>query len=108
MINNKANTNYDPQKRVQGDIYEDQRPSVSYSEQLVSLRLMANAKSDAENVRPPIRNIGRTVPRFGYRTEPPDILDILSVDDYDAKFGDYSGTAGQGYSGTSFPSVPQL
>lgn len=109
MINNKANTNYDPQKREQEvDVYQDQRPSVSYPEQLVSLRLLANAKTDAASIRPPIRNLGRTVERFGYRVGTPDILDILSVDDYDAKFGDYSGTAGQGYGSTSYPSVPQI
>jgi hypothetical protein len=107
---NKANTNYDPFKRepTTADVYHDQRPSVSYEEQLVSLRLLDNARADAASVKPPIANIGMTAPRFGYRIGQPDILDVLSVDDiYTSKFGDYSGTSGQGYSGSSFPSLPQ-
>lgn len=111
MINNKASTNYDPYKRepTTADIYEDQRPVQSFQEQLVSLKLVANATSDAESVRPNIFNIGRTPPRFGYRTEEPTIMDVLNVDDiYAAPYGDWSGNAGQGYSGTSFPSLPQL
>lgn len=111
MINNKASTNYDPYKRdpTTADIYEDQRPSQSYQEQLVSLSLVANATVDAANVRPHIFNIGRTPPRFGYPTEEPTIMDVLNVDDiYANAFGDWSGNAGQGYTGTNFPSLPQL
>jgi hypothetical protein len=111
MILNKASTNYDPYKRepTTADIYEDQRPSQTYPEQLVSLRLVANATADAEAIRPPIFNIGRTPPRFGYRTEELGILDILAVDDvYSSPLGDWSGNAGQGYQGTSFPQNPSL
>jgi hypothetical protein len=110
MILNKASTNYDPYKRepTTADIYEDQRPSQSYQEQLVSLSLVANATADASEIRPHIFNIGRTPPRFGYNRDIPGILDIFAVDDlYANQLGDWSGNAGQGYSGTAFPSIPQ-
>lgn len=106
----KQNQNYDASKREYQDdsVYNFQRPSQSFAEQLVSAKLVANAFSDAANLRPPIPNIGKIPNRFGYRTETPGILDILTIDDsFSAQFGDFSGTEG-GFSGTSFPSVPQL
>lgn len=106
----KQNTNYNPDKRQQGTdtIYNWTRPFQSMQEQLVNAQLVANASSDAQNRRPPIPNIGRVPPRFGYRTDPPRISDILVVDDaFPASFGDWSGTE-SGYQGTSFPSLPQL
>jgi len=103
------NSDYNPTKRVQGnDVYTTQRPSQSFAEQIVSAHLLASYASSTD-VRPPIFNIGRTPPRFGYTHEVPTILDIFQVEDtYAAPFGDWSGNAGQGYSGTSYPSLPQL
>jgi hypothetical protein len=106
----KQNQNYDYSKReYQGDsVYNFRRPSQSFAEQLVSAKLVANAYADANNLRPPIPNIGRVPNRFGYRTTTPGILDILSVDDtFSASFGDFSGTE-SGYQGTSFPQNPSL
>lgn len=109
----KPNTNYDPDKREQGDdnpftIYDYSRPFQSMQEQLVTLQLVANATANAEGRRPPIPNIGKIPNRFGYRTDPPGISDILVVDDsFAAQFGDFSGTE-SGFAGTSYPSIPQL
>lgn len=106
----RANTNYNPDKREQGNdsIYNYARPFQSMQEQLVSAQLAANATADAANRRPPIPNIGKVPNRFGYRTEPPGISDILVVDDsFAANFGDFSGTE-SGFAGTSYPSIPQL
>jgi hypothetical protein len=106
----KQNQNYDYSKREYQDdsVYRFQRPSQSFAEQLVSAKLVANAHADAANQRPPIPNIGLIPNRFGYRTSAPGIMDVLMVDDsFSAQFGDFSGTE-SGYSGTSFPSVPQM
>lgn len=104
------NTNYNPDKREQGNdtIYNWTRPFQSMQEQLVSQQLLDNATAEAANRRPPIPNIGRVPNRFGYDTTPPGISDILVVDDsFAAQFGDFSGTE-SGYAGTSYPSIPQL
>jgi hypothetical protein len=106
----KQNQNYDYNKRKYQDdsVYNFQRPSQSFAEQLVSAKLVANAFADAANTRPPVPNIGLVPNRFGYDTTPPGILDVLTVDDsFSAQFGDFSQTEG-GFSGTSFPSVPQV
>lgn len=109
----KANTNYVPDKREQGNdnpftIYDYSRPFQSMAEQLVNAQLVANATADAANRRPPIPNIGKVPNRFGYRTDPPSIQDILVVDDsFAAQFGDFSGTEG-GFQGTSYPQVPSI
>lgn len=104
----KQNTNYNPDKRQQDtSIYNASKPVYSMEEQLVNAQLIANATIDAANRRPPIPNIGRIPNRFGYRTDPPGISDILVVDDaFSAQFGNFSGVE-SGYAGTSFPSVPQ-
>lgn len=106
----KQNQNYDYSKREYQDdsVYNFQRPSQSFAEQLVSAKLLANAHADAANIRPPIPNIGRIPNRFGYRATTPGILDILTVDDsFSAQFGDFSGTE-SGFQGTSFPQNPSL
>lgn len=106
----KQNTNYNPDKREQGNdtIYNWTRPFQSMQEQLVQAQLTANASADAANRRPPIPNIGKVPNRFGYDTTPPGISDILVVDDsFAAQFGDFSGTE-SGFAGTSYPSLPQL
>lgn len=115
----KANSNYNPDKRVQGndgkgspaygsDIYNITKPSQSFSEQLVSAQLAADSSSIAANLRPPIPNIGKTAPRFGYRTTTPGIREILGMGiDVPSGFGDWSGQVG-GYQGTSFPSIPTM
>jgi len=105
----KQNTNYNPDKREQGNdtIYNVARPVQSMAEQLVSAQLVMNATADAVNRRPPIPNIGLIPNRFGYPVDPPGISDILVVDDsFSANFGDFSGTE-SGYAGTSYPSIPQ-
>lgn len=105
----KQNQHYDYSKREYQDdsVYNFQRPSQSFAEQLVSAKLVANAHADATNVRPPIPNIGRIPNRFGYRTYAPGITDVLIVDDsFSAQFGNFSGVEG-GFAGTSFPSLPQ-
>jgi len=106
----KQNTNYNPDKREQGNdtIYNVARPVQSMAEQLVSAQLVMNATADAINRRPPIPNIGLIPNRFGYPVDPPGISDILVVDDsFSANFGDFSGTE-SGYQGTSYPQNPSL
>lgn len=89
-------------------IYDYTTPSQSFSEQLASASLLANATADALNRKPPIPNIGKTPNRFGYNREPATIQDILNVDEvFPSQFGDYSGTVG-GYGGTAFPSQPSF
>jgi len=105
----KQNQNYNPTKREQGNdnIYTVARPVQSVAEELVSLQLLKHAAAISMNKRPPIPNIGLVPNRFGYRTDPLGIIDIISIDDsFSAQFGDFSGTEG-GYGGTSFPSLPQ-
>lgn len=110
----RQNSNYNPGKRAQDgtennqSIYNWTRPFQSMQEQLVQAQLVDNATADAANRRPPIPNIGRVPPRFGYRSSPPGISDVLVVDDvFPAKFGDWSGTV-SGYEGTAYPSIPQI
>lgn len=102
-----ANTNYNPDKRSQEQsIYNVAKPTQSFAEQLVSAQLLANATVDAQNKKPPIPNLGRTVNRFGYRNEPPTVEDIFNADTmFAAKFGDWSGSEGA-YGGTAYPSIP--
>lgn len=101
----KQNTNYNPDKREQGnDVYNVAYPVQSMAEQLVSAKLVQAAYASAAR-RPPIPNIGLVPDRFGYRTYVPGISDILTVDDsFSAQFGNFSGTEG-GYEGTSYPNV---
>lgn len=97
MLDQKANT-----------IYDYTRPSQSFSEQLASASLLANATADAANRRAPIPNIGKTPNRFGYNRRPATIDDVLNVDQvFPSQFGDWSGTVG-GYGGTAFPSIPSF
>ncbi len=93
-----ANSLYDYTKRGANE---------SVAEQYVTERLNQAAMAST-NVRPPIPNIGRKPPRFGYRSVTPDIYDILNVDSvFNSKWGDFSGTV-SGYQGTSFPHLNQL
>jgi len=86
-------------------IYDYTRPSQSFSEQIVSAQLIANSSVEAANRRPPIPRIGKIAPRFGYRSEPANIDEVLNVDqNWPARFGDWSGSLG-GYQGTSYPST---
>jgi hypothetical protein len=107
----RQNTNYNPWKREQdanNSIYNVSRPFQSMQEQLVSAQLVDNATADAQNMRPPIPNIGKIPNRFGYRDYIPGIADVLVVDDtFSAQFGDFSGVEG-GFASTSYPSLPQL
>lgn len=84
--------------------YTKRGPNDSIEEQYVTAKLVAAANASAA-VRPPIPNIGKTPPRFGYRKTPPDIYDVLNVDDmYNPQWADWSGRV-SGYQGTSFPSL---
>ncbi len=87
--------------------YTKRGPNESIAEQYLTERLSQAAMASG-NVRPPIPNIGRTPPRFGYRNTTPDIYDILNVDSvFTSRWGDFSGAV-SGYQGTSFPSLNQL
>jgi len=106
----KQNSNYVPGKRAQQNqtIYNWTKPFQSMNEQLVHAQLVENATLEAATRKPPIPNIGKIPNRFGYRTDPPGISDVLVVDTaFAAQFGDFSGTE-SGYMGTSYPSVPQI
>ncbi len=87
--------------------YTKRGPNESIAEQYVTERLTQAALASTE-VRPPIPNIGRTPPRFGYRSTTPDIYDILNVDEeFSSPMTDWSGKV-SGYQGTSFPTINQL
>lgn len=87
--------------------YTKRGPNESIAEQYLTERLSQAAMASG-NVRPPIPNIGRTPPRFGYRSITPDIYDILDVDSvFNSRWGDFSGSV-SGYQGTAFPSLNQL
>lgn len=94
--------------RTANTIYDYTRPSQSMAEQLVSATLLANATADAANRKPPIPNIGKTAPRFGYQQTVPTIADVLNVDTvFPSQFGDWSGSV-SGYGGTAYPSVQSV
>ncbi len=87
--------------------YTKRGPNESIAEQYVTERLTQAAMASTM-VRPPIPNIGKIPPRFGYRTETPDIYDILDVDnEFNSPMTDWSGKV-SGYGGTSFPSLNQF
>lgn len=87
--------------------YTKRGPNESIAEQYLTERLTQAAMASA-NIRPPIPNIGRTPPRFGYRSITPDIYDILSVNEvFSRQMTDFSGKV-SGYQGTSFPTINQL
>lgn len=87
--------------------YTKRGPNESIAEQYVTAKLVQAATASTA-VRPPIPNIGKTPPRFGYRTVTPDIYDILNVDSvFSSQWGDFSGTV-SGYQGTAFPTLNQL
>lgn len=93
-----ANSLYDYTKRGANE---------SVMEQYVTERLNQAAMAST-SIRPPIPNIGKTPPRFGYRSITPDIYDILNVqDEYTSRAADWSGNV-SGYQGTSFPHLNQL
>src|SRR4051812_9819031 len=84
------------------------KPWASHEERLTSEALASAtaAGSDLQaGVRPPIPRVILFPPRFGYRTEPLGIRDILDVDHaFPSARVDYSGSS-SGYSGTSTPSL---
>lgn len=84
--------------------YTKRGPNESIAEQYLTERL-TQATMASVHIRPPIPNIGKIPPRFGYRDTPPDIYDILNVDSvFSSRWGDYSGAV-SGYQGTAFPSL---
>lgn len=84
--------------------YTKRGPNESVAEQYVTEKLVQAAMAST-NVRPPIPNIGKIPPRFGYRSITPDIYDILDVDSvFTSQWGDWSGNV-SGYQGTSYPNV---
>lgn len=84
------------------------KPWASHEERLVTQSLAANTAPASvlqEGVRPPLPRVVLFPPRFGYRTEPLGIRDILDVNDaFPSARVDYSGSS-SGYSGTSTPSL---
>jgi hypothetical protein len=91
--------------RTANSVYDYTKPTQSREEQLVSASLVANAYADAANRKPPIPNIGKTAPRYGYAQRVPTISDLMNIEDmYPSSFGDWSGTV-SGYGGTSYPQV---
>lgn len=87
--------------------YRKRGPNDPIEEQYVTAKLIAAATASAA-VRPPIPNIGKIPPRFGYRSITPDIYDILDVDnEFNSPMTDWSGRV-SGYQGTSFPTISQL
>lgn len=84
------------------------KPWASHEERLVSEALASASAPGAvlqETVRPPLPRVVLFPPRFGYRTEPLGIKDILDVNaTFPSARVDYSGSS-SGYSGTSTPSL---
>jgi hypothetical protein len=92
---------------TQDSVYA-RRPWSSYQEQQVTNYLAQWTDLPADTVRhiaPPIPNIGRTPPRFGYRNYVPGIADIARLDDlYPGSRIDYSQSQ-SGFAATSFPAL---
>lgn len=87
--------------------YTKRGPNESIAEQYVTERL-TQATMASTMVRPPIPNIGKIPPRFGYRNTTPDIYDIINVEEaFSSQLTDFSGKV-SGYQGTSFPSLNQF
>lgn len=90
-------------------VYDETKPWQSLQENQVSRALSGQARLPTgriEDLRPPIANIGKTPPRFGYGDcQQPTIADVLAVE---AKFPqprvDYTGSQA-GYTGTSYPAL---
>lgn len=84
------------------------RPWSTSQEQQVSNYLMEwlDLPTDAiRRIAPPVPNIGRRPPRFGYRTHVPGIADIARLDDiYPGARVDYSQRQ-SGYSATQTPAL---
>lgn len=84
------------------------RPWTSNEERLVS-QALASASIPGyilqAQVRPPLPRVQLFPPRFGYRTEPIGIQDILDIDrTFPGARVDYSGS-NSGYQGSSAPSL---
>lgn len=87
--------------------YTKRGPNESIAEQYVTERLTQAAMASTM-VRPPIPNIGKIPPRFGYRNTTPDIYDVIDVEEtFSSQLFDFSGKV-SGYQGTSFPSLNQF
>lgn len=87
--------------------YTKRGPNETIEEQYVTAKLVQAAMAST-HVRPPIPNIGKIPPRFGYRSITPDIYDILNVDsEFNSQWGDWSGSV-SGYQATAFPNLNQL
>ncbi|MBD0734103.1 hypothetical protein [Streptomyces sp. CBMA29] len=92
---------------TQDSVYA-RRPWSSLQEQQVTnyLAQWTDLPADAvRNIAPPIPNIGRTPPRFGYSSYVPGIADIVRLDElYPGSRIDYSQSQ-SGFSGTFFPAL---
>ncbi|MFE2539097.1 hypothetical protein [Actinacidiphila glaucinigra] len=92
---------------IQDSVYA-RRPWSSMREQQVTnyLAEWTDLPTDAaRRLKPPVPNIGRTTPRFGYSQHTLTINDIAHVDDvYPGSRTDYSQRQ-SGYSATSFPAL---
>lgn len=93
---------------LEADSFYARRPWSSLKEQQVSdaLREWTDMPPDAaRRIKPPVPNIGRTPPRFGYAQHVLSITDIARLDDvYPGARTDYSQSQ-SGYSATSYPAL---
>jgi hypothetical protein len=93
---------------LQQDSIYARRPWSSAREQEVTnyLREWTDIPPDAaRRMKPPVPNIGRTPPRFGYAQHVLSITDIARLDDvYPGARVDFSQRQ-SGYSATSFPAL---
>lgn len=89
---------------TQDSIYA-RRPWNSLPESIVDDQLIAYTKpaSAIANTRPPILNIGRTAPRFGYQRREIGISDLAHIEQIYPRV-DYTGSPAS-YSGTMTPAL---
>lgn len=92
---------------TQDSIYA-RRPWSTSQEQQVTNYLAQWVDRPADDIRmiaPPVPNIGRTPPRFGYSAYVPGIADIVRLDDiYPGSRIDYSQSQG-GFASTPYPAL---
>lgn len=90
-------------------VYDQTHPWQSLQENQVSARLAGMSRMTTEQIeaiRPPIRNQGKTLPRFGYGPwTQPTIYDVIRAEKvWPIPRVDYSGTQA-GISSTSYPAL---
>lgn len=87
-------------------VYAQSKPNETWEEQLVSRALAASQVPGEilqQEVRPPLPQIQKFPPRFGYRQEAFRIEDVVNVDLIYRRY-DFTGSQ-SGYSASSYPSL---